>query len=116
MFFCMPYVVLSISAEARGTRREPLRRRPRPLLQAGCRASPRSSSPRSCSGILTGMLIAFTMSIDDFLISFFNAGPGQQPLDLHLRRIQPPASHRKCMRTTPDPLDRHHPRPWSRCT
>lgn len=32
--------------------------------------------PQISSGILTGFLLAFTMSIDDFVISFFTTGPG----------------------------------------
>jgi spermidine/putrescine transport system permease protein len=38
--------------------------------------------PSISSGIFSGMLIAFTMSIDDFLISFFNTGDNGGLFDL----------------------------------
>ncbi|MBQ1648930.1 MAG: ABC transporter permease, partial [Bacteroidales bacterium] len=31
-------------------------------------------------GILTGMIMAFTLSLDDFVISYFTSGPGFQTL------------------------------------
>jgi spermidine/putrescine transport system permease protein len=35
-------------------------------------------------GILAGALLAFTLSIDDFVISFFVAGPGSTTLPIHI--------------------------------
>jgi len=38
--------------------------------------------PEIMPGIVTGFLLAFTMSIDDFVISFFTAGPGVSTLSI----------------------------------
>lgn len=35
-------------------------------------------------GILSGALLAFTLSLDDFVISFFVAGPGSTTLPIHI--------------------------------
>jgi spermidine/putrescine transport system permease protein len=35
-------------------------------------------------GILGGALLAFTLSIDDFVITFFTAGPGSTTLPLRI--------------------------------
>ncbi|MFA5005952.1 MAG: ABC transporter permease [Candidatus Izemoplasmatales bacterium] len=73
IFFCIPYVVLSVLpklAELDDNLYDA-------ALDLGC--TPASGIvkvivPAIGSGILSGMLIAFTMSIDDYLISLFNAG------------------------------------------
>ena len=38
--------------------------------------------PEIMPGIITGMLLAFTLSIDDFVISFFNTGHGVSNLSI----------------------------------
>ena len=40
--------------------------------------------PQISPGIFAGMLLAFTMSIDDFVISFFTTGPGVTNLSLEI--------------------------------
>lgn len=40
--------------------------------------------PQIKPGIISGMLIAFTMSIDDFVISFFTTGPGVTNLSIEI--------------------------------
>ena len=35
-------------------------------------------------GILSGAMLAFTLSVDDFVISFFVAGPGSTTLPIHI--------------------------------
>ena len=40
--------------------------------------------PQIKPGIISGMLIAFTMSIDDFVISFFTAGNGVTNLSIEI--------------------------------
>lgn len=40
--------------------------------------------PQIKPGIISGMLIAFTMSIDDFVISFFTSGPGVTNLSIEI--------------------------------
>ncbi|OHE42250.1 MAG: hypothetical protein A2Y16_03730 [Tenericutes bacterium GWF2_57_13] len=73
VFFCIPYVVLSVLpklAELDDNLYDA-------ALDLYCKPAVGITKviiPAIMPGILTGMLIAFTMSIDDFLISFFNAG------------------------------------------
>lgn len=38
--------------------------------------------PEILPGVLAGLFIAFTLSIDDFIISFFNTGPGVDTLSI----------------------------------
>ena len=38
--------------------------------------------PEIIPGIMTGALLAFTMSIDDFVVSFFTAGSGVENLSM----------------------------------
>jgi spermidine/putrescine transport system permease protein len=40
--------------------------------------------PQLMPGIVAGGLLAFTLSIDDFVITFFVAGPGSSTLPLHI--------------------------------
>ena len=40
--------------------------------------------PMSMPGILSGFLVAITLSIDDFVITFFVTGPGAATLPLHI--------------------------------
>lgn len=40
--------------------------------------------PQIKPGIISGLLIAFTMSIDDFVISFFTSGPGVTNLSIEI--------------------------------
>lgn len=73
IFFTIPYVVLSVLPK--------LKEIDSNLYDAavdlGCspfKALVKVIIPSIKSGILSGMLLAFTMSIDDFVISFFTAG------------------------------------------
>lgn len=50
--------------------------------------------PQIWPGVLNGLLIAFTMSIDDFVISYFTAGSGVSTLAMEIyamtrKRISP---------------------------
>jgi len=40
--------------------------------------------PISLPGIISGFLMAFTLSLDDFVITFFVTGPGASTLPLHI--------------------------------
>ena len=71
--FNIPYVILSVSPK--------LRQMDKNLIDAaqdlGCtwmQAFWKVALPEIKPGIVSGMLIAFTMSIDDFVISYFTAG------------------------------------------
>ena len=73
IMFCTPYVILSVSPK--------LRQMDKNLIDAaqdlGCtwmQAFWKVALPEIKPGIVSGMLIAFTMSIDDFVISYFTAG------------------------------------------
>ena len=74
--FCLPYVILSVMPK--------LRQMDPHLYEAaqdlGC--NPLSAFlkvvlPEIMSGIVTGMIMAFTLSIDDFVISYFTSGTTQ---------------------------------------
>ncbi len=79
--FCTPYVVLQIMPK--------LRQMDRHLFEAaldlGCtpfRAFVKVMVPEILPGILTGALMAFTMSLDDFAISYFTSGSSAQTLSV----------------------------------
>ncbi len=73
--FSLPYVILSVLPKLRQTDKN--------LAEAaqdlGCRpfqAFYKVVLPSISPGIITGMIMAFTMSLDDFIISYFTTGPG----------------------------------------
>ncbi len=77
--FCIPYVVLQVMPK--------LRQMNRHLYEAavdlGCppvAAFFKVVLPEIFPGVLTGALMAFTISLDDFVISYFNAGSTAQTL------------------------------------
>ncbi|MBP7495289.1 MAG: ABC transporter permease [Spirochaetales bacterium] len=79
--FSIPYVVLCILPK--------LREIPREVTEAAMDlgATPVYTFfhviiPEISSGILTGFLIAFTLSVDDFVISFFTTGSGVNNLSI----------------------------------
>lgn len=74
--FCLPYVVLSVLPK--------IRQMDPNLYEAaqdlGCnpaRAFFKVVLPEIMPGIITGMMMSFTMSIDDFVISYFTSGTTQ---------------------------------------
>lgn len=74
--FCLPYVILSVLPK--------LRQMDPNMYEAaqdlGCnpiRAFFKVVLPEILPGIVTGMMMAFTMSIDDFVISYFTSGTTQ---------------------------------------
>ncbi|WP_322183062.1 ABC transporter permease [Neglectibacter caecimuris] len=74
--FCLPYVILSVLPK--------LRQMNPNLYEAaqdlGCppvRAFFKVVLPEIAPGIVTGMIMAFTLSIDDFVISYFTSGTTQ---------------------------------------
>ena len=54
----------------------------------------RVTLPSIMPGVLSGALLAFTLSLDDFVITFFTTGPGASTLPIYvyglLRRIVTP--------------------------
>ena len=74
--FCLPYVVLNVMPK--------LRQMDPHLYEAaqdlGCHPVPaffKVVLPEIMPGIVTGMIMAFTLSIDDFVISYFTGGTTQ---------------------------------------
>jgi spermidine/putrescine transport system permease protein len=81
--FCIPYVILSILPK--------LRQMDIYLIEAAMDlgSKPRHTIrkvilPQIKPGIITGMLFAFTLSIDDFVISFFTTGSGVSNLSIYV--------------------------------
>ncbi len=93
IMFCIPYVVLQVMPK--------LRQLDPHLYEAavdlGCRpftAFVRAVMPQIMPGVLTGALMAFTMSLDDFVISLFTSGASAQNLSVTIyamvkRRVTP---------------------------
>ncbi len=91
--FNVPYVILSVMPK--------LRQLDKNLLEAALDlgATPwqgfwKVVLPQIWPGVLNGLLIAFTMSIDDFVISYFTAGSGVSTLAMEIyamtrKRISP---------------------------
>lgn len=91
--FSLPYVILNVLPKLRQTDRN--------LAEAaqdlGCKpvsAFFKVVLPSIFPGILTGMIMAFTLSLDDFIISYFTGGPGFQTLPIAIfsmtkKRVKP---------------------------
>ena len=91
--FCLPYVILSVMPK--------LRQLDPSLMDAaqdlGCTPAQgffKVVLPELLPGIISGALIAFTMSIDDFIISYFTAGSGVSTLAMTIysmtkKRVSP---------------------------
>ena len=91
--FNIPYVILSIMPK--------LRQLDSNLIDAACdlgctwaKAFRKVMVPEIMPGIINGMIIAFTMSVDDFVISYFTAGKNIMTLSMKIfsmtrRRVSP---------------------------
>ena len=79
--FCIPYVVLQVMPKLRQMNRHMYEA----ALDLGCspvRAFVRVVLPEIMPGVVTGALMAFTISLDDFVISYFNSGSTAQTLSV----------------------------------
>ena len=79
--FNIPYVILSIMPKLRQMNRHMFEA----ALDLGCRplsAFFKVMLPEIMPGVVTGALMAFTMSLDDFVISLFNSGSTAQTLSV----------------------------------
>lgn len=91
--FNIPYVILSVMPKLRQL--DPnIFEAAQDLGATGWYAFPKVILPEILPGVLNGALIAFTMSIDDFVISYFTAGSGANTLSMVVysmvrRRISP---------------------------
>jgi len=91
--FNIPYVILSITPK--------LRQLDNNLVDAACdlgctwmKAFTKVIIPEIMPGIINGLIIAFTLSVDDFVISYFTAGGNVMTLPMQIfamtrRRISP---------------------------
>ncbi len=91
--FNLPYVILTVLPKLRQTDKN--------LSEAaqdlGCKpvsAFFKVIIPAIMPGIITGMIMAFTLSLDDFIISYFTSGPGFQTLPIVIysmtkKRVKP---------------------------
>lgn len=81
--FCLPYVILQVLPKLQ--QMDPAL--PEAAQDLGCtplRAFYKVTIPEISPGILTGAIMAFTMSLDDFVISYFTAGNGFQTLPIRI--------------------------------
>ena len=79
--FCLPYVILNVLPKFRQMDKS----LPEAALDLGC--TPLQSFfkvqlPAILPGVFTGMIMAFTMSLDDFVISYFTSGVDFQTLPI----------------------------------
>ena len=92
VMFCIPYVILSVMPKLRSLDPNLLDA----ALDLGCtpiQAVTKVIVPQITSGIVSGALIAFTMSFDDFVISYFVTGSGVNNISIMVytmsKRINP---------------------------
>ncbi|MBR2867526.1 MAG: ABC transporter permease [Clostridia bacterium] len=91
--FSLPYVILNVLPKLHQTDKN--------LAEAaqdlGCKpvsAFFKVVLPSIMPGVITGMIMAFTLSLDDFIISYFTSGPGFQTLPIAIfsmtkKRVKP---------------------------
>ena len=75
--FNIPYVILSVLPKLRQMNKH-MAEAALDLGATPFTAMKKVIIPEIMPGIITGALMAFTLSIDDFVISFFNTGSGLQ--------------------------------------
>lgn len=90
--FCIPYVILSVMPKIRSLDPD-LADAAMDLGATPWQALTRVIIPQIMPGIVSGALIAFTMSVDDFIISYFVTGGGVKNLSIMVytmsRRVNP---------------------------
>lgn len=81
--FCLPYVILQVLPKLR--QMDPSL--PEAAMDLGCtpmQAFFKAVLPEILPGVVTGMIMAFTLSLDDFVISYFTQGSGFQTLPIRI--------------------------------
>ena len=81
--FSLPYVILSVMPKIKQMDKH----LPEAAMDLGCTPAKsffRVELPCIMPGVLSGMLMAFTLSLDDFLISYFVVGSGFQTLPIYI--------------------------------
>lgn len=91
--FCLPYVILNVLPKLRQFDRNVYEA----AVDLGCKpvkAFFKVVLPNITSGIITGLVMSFTLSLDDFIISYFTNGPSFQTLPIYIfsltkKRVKP---------------------------
>ncbi len=81
--FNIPYVVLSVMPKFKQMDRH----LPEAALDLGCtpfQSFYKVEMPQIISGVISGFIMAFTLSIDDFIISYFTIGSGFETLPIRI--------------------------------
>ena len=81
--FCLPYVILQVLPKLQQMDKA----LPEAAMDLGCtplRAFFKAELPEIMPGVITGMIMAFTLSLDDFVISYFTSGNGFQTLPIRI--------------------------------
>ena len=81
--FCLPYVILQVLPKLQQMDKS----LPEAAMDLGCtplRAFLKVEIPEILPGIVTGMIMAFTLSLDDFVISYFTTGNGFETLPIRI--------------------------------
>lgn len=81
--FCLPYVILQVLPKLQQMDQA----LPEAAMDLGCtplKAFLKVEIPEIFPGILTGLIMAFTLSLDDFVISYFTSGNGFQTLPIRI--------------------------------
>lgn len=81
--FNLPYVILSVLPKLYQTDKH-LSEAAQDLGCTPAKAFVKVVLPSISSGIVTGMIMAFTLSLDDFIISYFVSGPSFQTLPIRI--------------------------------
>lgn len=91
--FCLPYVILNVMPKLRQFDMNVYEA----AVDLGCKpfkAFIKVVLPDIMSGIITGCVMSFTLSLDDFIISYFTNGPSFQTLPIYIfsltkKRVKP---------------------------
>ncbi len=81
--FCLPYVILQVLPKLQQMDQA----LPEAAMDLGCtplRAFLKVEIPEIFPGVVTGLIMAFTLSLDDFVISYFTSGNGFQTLPIRI--------------------------------
>ena len=81
--FCLPYVILQVLPKLQQMDKS----LPEAAMDLGCtpfRAFLKAELPEIMPGVITGLIMAFTLSLDDFVISYFTSGNGFQTLPIRI--------------------------------
>ena len=81
--FCLPYVILQVLPKLK----QMDRCLPEAAMDLGCTPAGaffKVELPEILPGIITGAIMAFTLSLDDFVISYFTSGNGFETLPIRI--------------------------------